>query len=162
MENQAGYSDREWGLLVGLPQAVVVAASSAEPDGRGRTRTEGEAGLAAIAEGRDSASALVRQVAAELVVRVGDPGSGEEAPTINFPDREAGIADVLKRAREAATLLAGGADATEAAAYKHWLVTIAEEVAGAAKSGGVLGIGGEWVSAPERRFISDLTVALGD
>ena len=147
---------------MGLPQSVVVAASAAEPDGRSRTQAEGVAGLAAIAEGRMSTSGLVRGVATELVERTGEPEVGEEPPLITLPDREAGIADVLARAREAATLLAAKADATDAAAYRHWLVTIADEVVAAAKSGGVLGIGGEWVSDHERRFVSDLTAALND
>lgn len=162
MERQNGFSDEEWGLLVGLPQAVVIAAASAEHDSQGRTRAEGAAGMEAISEGRLSPSGLVRDVAQALVERVGDPEAGEAAPAIEFPDPQAGIADVLDRAQQISGLLVGRATQADAAAYKHWLVSIAEEVVGAAKSGGVLGIGGEWVSEPERQFVSQLTVALGD
>src|SRR5947209_347104 len=102
MGEEAEYSDEEWGLLVGLPQSVIIAASSAEPDGARRTHAESEAGMQAIAEGRESANPLVVRVAATIVERVGDPETGDEAPTIQLADREAGIADVMTRARAAA------------------------------------------------------------
>jgi hypothetical protein len=38
-----GFTDAEWGLLVGLPQAVLTAASAATPDSARKTRTEADA-----------------------------------------------------------------------------------------------------------------------
>jgi hypothetical protein len=160
VEIEPKYSDEEWGLLVGLPQSVIVAAASAESDGARRTQAEWHAGLTALADGRDSSSPLVRQVATELVERLGDPEEGEEPPAIEFPDPEAGIADVLDRAAQAGSLLADTAADADAEAYRYWLVTIAEEVIAAAKSGDILGIGGERVSEPERRFRDSLAAAL--
>ena len=83
---ELGFTDAEWGLLVGLPQSVLTAASAAEHDGTRRTLAENAAGLEAISEGRESASPLVTAVAAELVSRVGDPESGEELPAIEPAD----------------------------------------------------------------------------
>ena len=154
-----GFSDAEWGLLVGLPQAVLTAASAAQHDGTRRTLAEGAAGLEAIAEARSSASPLVAAVATELVSRVGDPDAGEELPAIAPADPAAYGADVLSRAREAAALLAGKPDA---GAYKHWLVTIAEQVVTAAPTGGVLGLGGDVVTDAERRFRDELATVLND
>ena len=71
-----GFSDEEWGLLTGLPQSVLTAASAAESDSTRRTMAENAAGLETIAAGRESASALVAAVAAEIVSRVGDPENG--------------------------------------------------------------------------------------
>ena len=51
-----GFTDSEWGLLVGLPQAVLTAASAATPDSARKTRAENEAGLEKISEARASAS----------------------------------------------------------------------------------------------------------
>ncbi|HEX6498293.1 MAG TPA: hypothetical protein VF054_04590 [Micromonosporaceae bacterium] len=160
MANASTYTDAEWGLLVGLPQSVLVAASSVESDGTRRTLAEGAAGMTAIAAGAESPHALVRDVAKAVVERVGGTEEGAELSLIELPS--AAVPDVLDRARATAALLAAKAPADEATAYKHWLVTIAEEVAGAARSGGVLGIGGEWVSEAERGFLHELTVALGD
>jgi hypothetical protein len=156
------YSDEEWGLLVGLPQAVATAASAAEADGARRTWAEGAAGQEAIAAGRESGNDLVRRVAQELVSRVGDPEEGAEPPVIAPPDRQAALAGVIERAEAAAALLAGRADPGEAGAYKHWLVTIAEQVAGASRTGGLLGVGGTEVSESERRFRDELAAVLQD
>ena len=152
---ELGFSDEEWGLLVGLPQAVLNAASAAESDGGRRTRAENAAGLETIGAGRESASPLVTAVAGELVSRVGDPETGEELPVIEPADPQALIADVLARAGTAARLLADRVDDGEAGAYKHWLV-------GAATTGGVLGIGGEAVTESERRFRDRLAHVLND
>ena len=160
MTSQTVYSDVEWGLLVGLPQSVVVAVTSAEADGGRRTQAEGLAGIEAIAAGRDSGSALVHDVATEVVAQTGDPERGEAPPPIEFTDRAAGLAGVLDRAREASKLLSAKAAPGEAAAYRHWLMTIAEQVAAAAKSGGFLGIGGDRVSPAERKFLDDLAAVL--
>jgi len=157
-----GFSDGEWGLLVGLPQSVLTAASAAESDGTRRTMAENAAGLETIAAGRESASPLVAAVAGEIVTRVGDPESGEELPVIAPADPRAMIDDVLARAGEASTLLAARVDEGEAGAYKHWLVKIAEQVVGAASSGGLLGLGGEAVSDSERRFRDRLAHVLND
>lgn len=157
-----GFSDEEWGLLVGLPQAVLTAASAAEADSARRTRAEGAAGLATIAGGRESASALVATVAGEVVARVGDPEVGEELPVIAPTDPQALIDDVLARAGQAAALLADRVDEGQAGAYRHWLVEIADQVVSAASSGGILGIGGDVVSDSERRFRDRLAEVLGD
>ena len=157
-----GFSDAEWGLLVGLPQSVLTAASAAEHDGTRRTLAENAAGLEAIATGRESASPLVTAVAGELVARVGDPETGEELPSIEPPDPVAYAEDVLARAGEAARLLAVRTDEGEAGAYKHWLVTIAEQVVTASPSGGILGVGGDVVTEPERRFRDRLSSVLND
>ncbi|MEH1030175.1 hypothetical protein V6W11_20755 [Micromonospora profundi] len=157
-----GFSDGEWGLLVGLPQSVLTAASAAESDGTRRTMAENAAGLETIAAGRESASPLVAAVAGEIVTRVGDPESGEELPVIAPADPGAMIDDVLVRAGEASTLLAARVDEGEAGAYKHWLVKIADQVVGAASSGGLLGLGGEAVSDSERRFRDRLAHVLND
>ncbi|SDZ33651.1 hypothetical protein SAMN05444365_110127 [Micromonospora pattaloongensis] len=159
---ELGFSDDEWGLLVGLPQAVLTAASAAESDGGRRTRAENAAGLEAIAAGREESSPLVRAVAQEVVSRVGDPETGEELPVIEPEDPKAMIGDVLDRARTAAILLARRVDEGEAGAYKHWLVGIAEQVVTAAPTGGMLGIGGDIVSDSERRFRDELSHVLND
>lgn len=155
-----GFSDDEWGLLVGLPQSVLTAASAAESDGSRRTRTENAAGLESIAAGRESASPLVAAVAGELITRVGDPEVGEELPVVEPADPKALIADVLTRAETASTLLAGRVSEGEAGAYRHWLLSIAEQVVTAASTGGLLGLGGDAVTESERRFRDELARVL--
>ncbi|MEU6022820.1 hypothetical protein ACGFIK_16330 [Micromonospora sp. NPDC048871] len=157
-----GFTDEEWGLLVGLPQSVLTAASAAESDGTKATMAESAAGLESISAGRESASPLVAAVAGELVTRVGDPEAGEELPAIAPADPRGYAEDVLARAKAAMELLAAKVDEGEAGAYRHWLVEIADQVVGAASSGGVLGLGGSVVSASERRFRDRLQQVLND
>ncbi|QLQ40389.1 hypothetical protein [Micromonospora robiginosa] len=157
-----GVSDEEWGLLVGLPQAVITAAAAAESDGTRRTMAENAAGLETIAAGRESASPLVAAVAGEVVSRVGDPEAGAELPVITPDDPTAMIEDVLARAGQASALLTGKVDEGQSGAYRHWLVEIAEQVVGAASTGGILGIGGDVVSDSERRFRDRLSQVLND
>ena len=93
---------------------------------------------------------------------MGDPETGAELPVIAPADPKAMIDDVLARAGEASALLAARVDEGEAGAYKHWLVKIAEQVVGAASSGGILGLGGDAVSDSERRFRDRLSHVLND
>lgn len=160
MDTEPKYTDEEWGLLVGLPQSVLIAASQAEADGSRRTREEWTAGMTAIADGRGSSSTLVRTVASDVVARQGDVTDGDEPPIIEFPDRDAGLADVISRAKTAHDLLSAKAGPADAEAYRYWVVTIADQVVGAARTGGVLGIGGEQVTQAERTFRDELAAAL--
>lgn len=156
------FTDAEWGLLVGLPQAVVIAAMSAEHDSAGRTESEMRAGLTAIADARDCGSPLIERIAAEIVARVGDPEIGEASLAPQFADRQAGIQDVLARCREAVEVLAAKAEEHEAQAYQHWLTEIAEQVIESAASGGFVGVGGEQVTANEVAFLDQLRAVLED
>ena len=160
MDTEPKYTDEEWGLLVGLPQSVLIAASQAEHDGSRKTREEWTVGMTAIADGRGSSSDLVRTVAADVVARQGDITDGEEPPIIEFPDRDAGLADVIDRAKAAHELLSAKAEPADAEAYRFWVITITDGVVGAARSGGVLGLGGDQVSPAERSFRDQLATVL--
>jgi hypothetical protein len=150
------FSREEWDLLVTLPGRVVVAATSAEPDTARHTVAEGLAGLDAIAGGRASASRLVRTVVAEIYHEAErDEPVGEE-----FSDRTAGIADVLRTCRRAATFLTERVGREDADAYRHWLESIAARVCQASRTGGPLGLGGPLISPAERKFLADLGGAL--
>ncbi|GID92779.1 hypothetical protein ACFQFC_33935 [Amorphoplanes digitatis] len=155
-----GFTDSEWGLLVGLPQSVLTAASVATHDSARKTRAETAAGLDEIADARASASALVAAVAGAVLDLTGDPERGEVLPAIEPADPVGYAQDVLERAAQAAALLAGKVAAADAETYKHWLVEIAESVVGAASTGGVLGIGGDTVTEDERTFRDELAKTL--
>ena len=157
-----GFTDAEWGLLVGLPQSVVTAASAATADSARKTRAENAAGLDVISDARASASRLVAAVASEAIARAGDPDLGEELPVIEPEDPHGYARDVLARAAEAHAVLAAKVAQADAETYRHWLVEIAESVVTAASSGGVLGLGGEDVTEDERTFRDELAQALAD
>jgi hypothetical protein len=156
----AAFTTPEWSALVALPRRVIVAATSAEADDPRRTVAEGLAGLEAVAAGRAFDSDLVRAVVADFYAETeGDPTDGETPVAEEFADRAAGLAAVLHDCREATRVL-GRADPADSAAYRQWIQWIAARVCAAARSGGVLGVGGEQVSTKERRFLADLGTAL--
>lgn len=64
-------------------------------------------------------------------------------------------------AEEVSALLATNADASQAAEYKSWVLSIGQAVANAAKEGGFLGFGGETVSDDEEEILARITAALG-
>jgi hypothetical protein len=150
------FAPDERALLIHLPARVMIAATSAEADTPRRTVAEGIAGLDAIAAGRSSDSDLVRSIVTAIYAE-----ADEEPPTAEeFTDRPAGLAEVLSACRTASALLSKRADPADAAAYRQWLETIAARVCAASRSGGVLGLGGERVSAAEKKFLADLGAAL--
>jgi hypothetical protein len=159
---QFGFTDAEWGLLAGLPQSVLTAASAAEHDSARKTRQEQAAGLDEISDAQLSPSPLVAEIAREVIEAAGNPDLGEELPPIEPSDPVGYGADVVARAKEASALLAAKVQPADAETYKHWLVEIADSVVGAASTGGVLGIGGDTVTESERAFRDLLAEALAD
>ncbi|MFI5937207.1 hypothetical protein [Actinoplanes sp. NPDC051494] len=159
---QFGFTDAEWGLLVGLPQSVLTAASVATHDSARKTRQETAAGLDEISDARGSASPLVTAVASAVLAATGDPDLGEELPAIEPADPVGYGEDVVTRAAEAAALLAAKASPADAETYKHWLVEIADSVVGAASTGGLLGLGGDQITDSERNFRDKLAKVLTD
>ena len=57
----------------------------------------------------------------------------------------------VEKCQEVAALLEQKSTPSEAAEFKAWAVAVGEKVAGAAKEGGFLGIGGERVSTEGSR-----------
>jgi hypothetical protein len=150
------FEPHEWELLTKLPARVVIAATSAELDSDKRTVREGLAGINAIAAGGSSGSDLVRAIVSAIYAEAEpDPPTAEQ-----FRNRETGITEVLVSCRAAALVLGERASQRDAQAYRQWLESIAEIVCGAAKSGGVLGVGGSMLSANEQKFLVDLAEAL--
>ena len=158
MTDRAVFSEPEWDLLVELPRWVAQAASAAEPNNARQASAEEESGLLAIADGRQSASPFVAELARRLVDIYDEPRRG--AVRIDFHDAAAGLATVLDHVRQASQVLATKVDATDAGAYRQWLLAITDTVIGTVRSGSVLGLGGSVVSEAERRFRHDLNRAL--
>lgn len=69
--------------------------------------------------------------------------------------------ETLKDCRSVAMLLEQKATPQEADEYKQWVMEIAENVAKAAKEGGILGFGGTEISNAEKDTFSEIATALG-
>jgi hypothetical protein len=143
--------------LVQLPRWIVAGASQAQRDLPHRTTIEVEAGLIASAQGRDLGNAFVTEVA-EATLRFFDNRATIAA--IEFSDRAAGLSSVLEQARTANQVLKSKADVMDAMAYRRWLLSIADTVISAARTGDFLGIGGKVVTAKEQSFRDRLVLVL--
>ncbi|HEY7173543.1 MAG TPA: hypothetical protein VH442_01390 [Micromonosporaceae bacterium] len=122
------FSHAEWDLLVRLPGRIVVAATSAGADGSQRTVAEALAGLDAIAGGRESPNALVREVVGAIYAELG--------ADVDFDatDRATGLAQVLIACQQAAAALAEHGTPADREAYQRWLSNIAFRVCEASGS----------------------------
>jgi hypothetical protein len=67
----------------------------------------------------------------------------------------------IEETKKVAELLSQKATKEETDEYKQWTMSIAENVAKAAKEGGFLGFGGEQISGGEKEFFTAVSEALG-
>jgi hypothetical protein len=63
--------------------------------------------------------------------------------------------------RKAIEILVAKATSSDVDAYKRFVMTVAQAVAGAHKEGGLLGIGGTQVSDAENQALDEISTALG-
>jgi hypothetical protein len=154
---RADFSSEEWDLVVRLPRWIVAAASAAQNDLAYRTKIEVEAGFIASADGRELGNPFVTEVAMQTMA-IYDDSAGIEK--ISFDDREAGIVSVLDRVRVVNQLLKQKADVADTMAYRRWLLSITGVVISAARTGDILGFGGELITKSEYRFRDRLVLVL--
>ncbi|HKD97469.1 MAG TPA: hypothetical protein VKB69_07670 [Micromonosporaceae bacterium] len=136
------FTRSEWTLLVRLPGQVVAAATAAGQDHGTGTVAQALAGLDAIAAGRGSPNALVRNVVGAIYAeRDAEVGS------------VAGHAAVVDACRQASEILAVRS-LDDRDAYRGWVLSAAERTCGAGRPGGSPG-------GDARRLLADLAGALG-
>lgn len=151
MTRKADFNAEEWSTVVDGPLYAGMRVISAD---RGGTLRE------SLAMGRVYQDARQRHGESELLDDV-----VKSPPSID-PERlrEAGgnlaalVSDQLRRAIE---ILGTKAEASDVDAYKRFVMTVAQAVAGAHKEGGVLGIGGTQVSDAENQALDEISSALG-
>lgn len=150
------YTRAEWDLLVQLPGRMVVAATSDEAASAGQTVIEAVAGLNAIAAGRGSPNALVRQVVGTIYAELDfdSPASRD----VGVADDMTGLAPIIAACRQAAAILADHASAADRLAYEKWLESIAIVVCDAFPVTGDLGATMTRV-ATERYLLAELADA---
>ena len=151
MTSKADFNAEEWETVVNGPVYAGMRVISAE---RGGTLRE------TLAMGRAYQAAREHHGESELLDElVSSP------PSID-PNRlrEAGgdIGSIAtEQLREAVMILQAKTTATETDAYKRFVMTVAQTVAGAHKEGGFLGIGGKQITDAENQALDELSSSLG-
>jgi hypothetical protein len=151
MTRKADFNAEEWSTIVDGPLYAGMRLISAD---RGGTLRE------TLAMGRVYQEARSHHGDSELLDEL-----VKSPPSID-PDRvrEAGgnIAELAQQqVREAVSLLEAKATPAEVDAYKKFVMTVAQAVASAHKSGGFLGIGGKEISDAENQALDEISTALG-
>lgn len=149
MTTKADFNAEEWSLLQEGPALAGLMVVTAD---RGGMIRESLSMAQAYGEARRSGG---KELLDELV------SSPPQLDPSRFrsPDEVQGQA--LQRLGEAVGLLESKATAEEADAYKRFALDVAERVAGAAKEGGFMGIGGKRVSDKEEAALDQLAGSLG-
>ncbi|MGI8713145.1 MAG: hypothetical protein ACR2NR_08185 [Solirubrobacteraceae bacterium] len=151
MTRKADFNAEEWSTVVDGPLYAGMRVISAD---RGGTLRE------SLAMGRVYQEAREHHGDSELLDEL------VKTPPVIDPDRlrAAGgdIATVAsQQLRDAIGILAAKSTAAETDAYKRFVMTVAQAVAGAHKEGGFLGIGGQQISDSENQALDEISTALG-
>jgi hypothetical protein len=151
MTRKADFNAEEWSTVVEGPLYAGMRVISSD---RGGTLRE------SLALGRVYQEARARHGESELLDEL-----AKSPPAID-PDRLRGaggnVAAVASdRIREAMRILEAKGTPEETDAYKRFVMTVAQAVAGAHKEGGFLGIGGKQISDAENQALDQISTALG-
>lgn len=68
----------------------------------------------------------------------------------------------LDKCRRAVAIVSEKGTPEESAEYRDWIAEVAYQIANAAREGGFLGFGGERISGAEKKFLEELSQALGE
>ena len=157
MTTKDDYTGDEWARLVRGPIVAGFAISIADPGGPIELVKETAATL------RTTQAAPGVPLLAEISSDLAEKSQRRENALGDFKIESAGMAgpQVLDELRAVDVILRTKADASEADAYRGWILDAAQASADAAKEGGFLGIGAEQVSEREQQMLERLRDALG-
>jgi hypothetical protein len=151
MTRKADFNAEEWSTVVDGPLYAGMRVISA--DRRGTLRES-------IAMGRVYQEARQHHGESELLDELVASQPSIDADRV----RQTGgniAALTSQQLREAMGILEGKATASEVDAYKTFVMTVAQAVAGAHKEGGFLGIGGKHITDAENQALDEISAALG-
>jgi hypothetical protein len=150
MTAKADFNAEEWSKLVEGP---ILAGMRVITAGRGGTFRE------SLAIGKVYGQAREQHGESELLDEIVASPPSIDAKQVGSPEDLARVS--RERLSEAVNLLGQKASADEVENYKRFVVSVAEAAAQAHKEGGVLGIGGEQISAEERAALDEIAATLG-
>jgi hypothetical protein len=151
MTRKADFNAEEWSTIADGPLYAGMRVISAD---RGGTLRE------SLAMGRVYQEARAHHGESELLDEL-----IKSPPSIDPERVRAAGGDVAavasQQLRDAIAILEAKANPAEIDAYKRFVMTVAQAVAGAHKEGGFLGIGGKQISDAENRALDEASTALG-
>ncbi|MBF6594635.1 MAG: hypothetical protein IVW51_09325 [Thermaceae bacterium] len=155
MSSKTPYTPGEWALLARTPFMVGLIITLAAPSGITGVLEESSAVTHALTLALQSR--LTERKACSRISPLAKINWAYPLEHLNPADVQTIALSTLKGA---AVLLAHKATASEAQAFKHWLLGIADATAAAAKEVGGLGIGGVQVNQAEEAALEQIRAAL--
>ena len=158
MTTKADFTEEEWERIRRAPFVAGMAISLADPGGPIELAKETSASLKA-ATNPPSREQLLTDIALDIQGMTQDRQNPltDYKPTQGQDPRS----QLLEELRDVSAIVSSKATADETAAFKNWLLTIAQAAADAAKEGGFLGFGAVQVSEGEKSMMEQLRVTLG-
>jgi hypothetical protein len=161
MAGKTDFTAQEWESLRDAPHFVALAVATAGASGPFGSLKEAFAPASAIVEAAKGGNELLRSIcdrtelkAAQQALRASIKSKDMQALRNELQSLAA------EKARAAISCLQEKGLSGDADAYRTFLVGIAERTAEAAKEGGFLGFGGEWVSKDERALLNKISEAV--
>jgi hypothetical protein len=162
MASRTDFSAEEWSVLRTAPALVGGAMMAATPDGFFASMREafsmGSSSFATLKAYQDVA--LLKEIMTdkdqlvdEMKAKLGTGGTPAERRARLQSEALAGV-------KQAVAILQAKGGPDDLKAYRGWVGAVAEGVANAASSGGVLGFGGEKVSEAEKAFLGQVMAAM--
>jgi hypothetical protein len=158
MTTKADFTEDEWTRLKRAPFVAGMAISLADPGGPIELVKETAATLRTVRDAESGGRGeLIDAVAQEVVADTRE----RKSPLQDFKARGALAGqEILEELAEVNRIVSAKAAPDEAAAYREWLQTAAQEAANAAKEGGFMGFHAERVSEGEQRMLDKLAEVL--
>jgi hypothetical protein len=156
MTGKADFSEEEWTRLKRAPFVAGMAISLADPGGPIELVKETAATLKTVRDAAQSGGRgeLIDALAREVVAEGGNP-LHDFRPKGALAGQE-----ILEELGDANRVVSTKATPEEAAAFRDWLQTAAQEAANAAQEGGFMGFRAERVSEGEQQMLDKLSEAL--
>jgi hypothetical protein len=159
MTSKADFGEEEWARIKRGPFVAGMAISLADPGGPIELVKETAATLKSVRSAADAGGRgeLVDAVAQEVVADTGQ----RKNPLHDFKPKGALAGqEILEELAEVNRMVSAKATEEEAAGYRDWLLSAAQEAANAAKEGGFMGFHAERVSEGEQRMLDKLAEVL--
>ncbi len=157
MTTKGDYTEAEWTTLRRSPLVAGMAITLADPGGPIETTKELMATMKAVSNpGSDEPLMTALSQDAMAMTQAHENLLGDFKPKGAMAGEQ-----ILEELRAANAIVTAKASPEEAAAFRSWLLSAAQEAADAAKEGGFMGFGAELVSQGEKDMLAKLSETLG-
>jgi hypothetical protein len=161
MATKSEFTSQEWETLRHAPHFVALAVATAGASGPFGSIKEAFAPASAIVEAAKGSNELLRSICDRAELKAAQQAVKGSITAKDMKSLRTELQKLAEdKARAASTILQEKATSQDGDTYRSFLVKIAEKTANAAKEGGFLGFGGEWVSKDEKAVLSRITEAV--